>query len=425
MTYIFLLSFVLLLISGMPITFVLGVSSLIYFRLVGIPFEAMAQFMAVTFDSFVLLAIPLFMLAGMLMNAGGITDKLFGFANVCVGHISGGLAQVNVLASMIFAGMSGSATADCAGLGQIEIKAMRDKGFDPDFSAAISAASACLGPIIPPSISMVIYGAITGVSIAALFAAGIIPGLLAGLGLMVMNYIISKKRRFPRCDIRASRKEIIQAFWKALPPLLTPVIILGGILTGVFTPTEAAGVASLYAFILGVFVYKKISFKQLLGIFYDVGKLSASVMVIVSTARVFGYVLTQQGIPQQMAHALISGLGNKYLILLVLNLFLLFLGCFLESTAIELMIIPLLSPILNGAGISLLHFGIVMAINMQVALITPPMGMSLFVVSKLANTAYERVVKAIIPFLIVLIIVLVLITYVPSIPLFLPNLIWG
>jgi len=365
------------------------------------------------------------MLAGKLMNTGGITNRLFNFADVCVKHISGGLGQVNVLASMIFAGMSGSATADCAGLGQVEIKAMHDKGFEDDFSAAITAASACLGPIIPPSISMVIYGALSGASVGALFAAGIIPGIIAGLGLMMMVYIISKKRKFPRSYKRSSGKEIIQAFWKALPPLLTPVIILGGILTGVFTPTEAAGVASLYAFILGFFVYKEIAFKQLLGILYDVGKLTACVMVIVCTARVFGWVLTQQRVPHQLANLLISGVGNKYLILLILNLFLLFLGCFLENTAIEIIMIPLIVPILNRAGISILHFGVVMAINMQIALITPPMGMSLYVVSKLANVKVEKVVKAIIPFLIILVIVLVLITYIPSIPLFLPNLIWG
>jgi len=407
----------------MPITFVLGVSSLIYLILVGQPLEILSQCMALTFDSFVMLAIPLFILAGMLMNTGGITKRLFDFANILVRHIPGGLAQVNIVASMIFAGMSGSATADAAGLGQVEVKAMHDKGFPDDFTAAITAASACLGPIIPPSISMVIYGALSCTSVGALFVGGIIPGIIAGLGLMIMVYIISKKRKFSYDDKIASASEIIQAFWKALPPLLTPLIILGGILSGIFTPTEAAGVASLYAFILGFFIYKELNFKQVFKILYNVGKLTACVMVIVCTARIFGWALTQQRIPQQLADLLISGLGNKYLILIALNLFLLFLGCFIENTAIEIVMIPIMVPILNAAGISILQFGIVMAINMQIALITPPMGMSLYVVCKIANSKFENVVKEIIPFLIVLIIVLLLVTYVPPISLLLPNLI--
>jgi len=422
MLIIFLLSFILLLISGVPITFVLGISSLIYFIGIGIPLEAITQFMSITFESFVMLAIPLFMLAGMIMNSGGITHRLFGFANSLVGHMNGGLAQVNVLASIIFAGMSGSATADSAGLGQVEVKAMIDEGFDKDFTAAVTAASATIGPIIPPSIGMVIYGSIAGVSIAGLFIGGLIPGLLAGIALMILNNFISKKRNYPKRDRRQSLIEILKSFWKAFPPLLTPVIILGGIVLGIFTPTEAAAVASLYAFVLGYFVYKEITLRDTISILFEVGKITASIMLIVATASVFGWVLAQQAIPQQLAKALLSTFANKYIILLVLNIFLLILGCFMETVAITLIMVPVLSPLLDGAGISKLHFGVVMVLNLTIGLITPPMGMSLYVVSSVAKTTFEKVLKAIIPYLIVLIIVLFLITYIPALVTYLPEL---
>jgi tripartite ATP-independent transporter DctM subunit len=362
------------------------------------------------------------MLAGMIMNSGGITRRLFGFANSLVGHMNGGLAQVNVLASIIFAGMSGSATADSAGLGQVEIKAMVDEGFDKDFSAAVTAASATIGPIIPPSIGMVIYGSIAGVSIAALFIGGLIPGLLSGLALMIINNLVCKKRKYPRRDRREPIVEMLKSFWKAFPPLLTPIIILGGIVLGIFTPTEAAAVASLYAFILGYFVFKEITLRNTINILFEVGKISASIMLIVSTASVFGWVLAHQAIPQQIAKALISTFGNKYLILLVLNILLLILGCFMETVAITLITVPVLSPLLDGAGISKLHFGVVLVLNLTIGLITPPMGMSLYVVSAVAKTTFEMVLREIIPYLIVLIAVLFLITYIPALVTYLPNI---
>jgi len=386
-----------------------------------ITLQVIPQMMITTFDSFVLLAIPLFMLAGQLMNSGGITDKIFSFANKLIGHMKGGLSHVNVVASMIFAGMSGSAVADAAGLGQIEIKAMVEEGFDPDFSAAITAASSTIGPIIPPSIPFVIYGSMTGTSIGALFVAGAIPGLLMGLSLMFICYIISVKRGYPSHK-RASIKEIAISFIKAVPSLLTPIIIIGGILFGVFTPTEAAAVAVVYALILGILIYKEIKLRDLLGILLDVGKNTASIMFIVSTATVFGWILTYQGIPQRLAVLLLSITQNIYLILLIINLLLLLVGCFMETIAAQLVLIPVLVPIIDILGIDRLQFGVIITLNLMIGLITPPVGVCLYVVSNIAKIPFERVVKATLPFILVLIIVLMLITYVPGISTFLPKL---
>ena len=419
--WIFFLSFIAFIIIRLPIGFALGFSSLIYLVGSDITLQVIPQIMITTFDSFVLLAIPLFMLAGQLMNSGGITDKIFSFANKLVGHIKGGLSHVNVVASMIFAGMSGSAVADAAGLGQIEIKAMVEEGFDPDFSAAITAASSTIGPIIPPSIPFVIYGSLTGTSIGALFIAGAIPGLLMGLFLMFTCYIISVKRGYPSHK-RASIKELAISFIKAVPSLLTPIIIIGGILFGVFTPTEAAAVAVIYALILGILIYKEIKLRDLLGILLDVGKNIASIMFIVSTATVFGWILTYQGIPQRIADLLLSITHNIYLILLLINLLLLLVGCFMETIAAQLVLIPVLVPIIDTLGIDRVQFGVIITLNLMIGLITPPVGVCLYIVSNIAKISFERTVKATLPFVLVLIIVLMLITYIPSISTFLPKL---
>jgi tripartite ATP-independent transporter DctM subunit len=366
-----------------------------------------------------LLAIPLFMIAGELMNTSGITTRLFTFAQSLVGHIPGSLSHVNVIASMIFAGMTGSAVADAAGLGAIEIKAMKDAGYDSEYAAAITAASSTIGPIIPPSISFVLYGSLTGTSIGALFLGGVLPGAMMGVSLLVAGYIISVKRNYPRAG-RMTMKERFWAFIAAFPAILTPVIILAGILTGVFTPTEAAAVAAVYALALGI-LYRELTPKGIAKSLLSVSKNIATIMIIVASASVFGWILSYVGIPTRIADSLIGISDNKYVILLILNLFLLFVGCFMESIAIILVLVPMLIPVLDAVGIDKVHFGVIMAVNIAIGLCTPPVGVCLYVVANLAKTSFESVCGAVWPLLIALLVALGLITYVPALTLWLPG----
>jgi tripartite ATP-independent transporter DctM subunit len=420
---IFILSFLVLIILRLPIAFCLGVSALIFFVGSGTSLRTIPQIMTTTFESFPLLAIPLFMLAGELMNYGGITQRLFGFAIKLVGHIKGGLAHVNIVANMIMAGMSGSAVADASGIGAIAIKSMEKEGFDIEFSAAITAAASTIGPIIPPSIPFVVFAATSSVSVGGLFAGGAIPGLLMGVFLMITSYILSVKRGYP-CHKRASLREVFSAFWKALPPLLTPLIIIGGILSGIFTPTEAAGIAVFYGLILGLFIYRELKWGDVLRVFLEVAKTSSSIMIIISMASVFAYVLAYQGIAQQVADFLLMISTNKHVILLIINILLLIVGCFMEPMSVLLVLIPMLLPVVDKVGIDRLHFGVVAVLNLMIGLITPPVGVCLYVVAKIANISFERTVKAIGPFVTTLIFVLLLITYLPFLVTFLPNLIF-
>lgn len=418
----FIGSFLLFIILRLPIAFCLGASSLIYLVGSGTSVLIIPQVMATTFDSFVLLAIPLFMMAGELMNSGGITKRLFGFASKLVGHIKGGLAHVNIVASMIMAGMSGSAVADASGQSVIAIPMMEQEGFDVDFSAAITAAASTIGPIMPPSIPFVVYAATSGVSVGALFIAGAIPGVLMGIFLMVASYIISIRRGYP-CHPRAKFSDLFSSFIAALPPLLTPVIILGGIIFGTFTPTEAAGIAVLYAMILGLFVYKELTFSGLINVILSVAKTSASIMIIISMASVFAYVLAYQGIAKTVADIILSITTDKHIILFIINILLLLIGCFMEPMSILLVLVPMLFPVIDIVGIDRVHFGVVAVLNLMIGLITPPVGVCLYIVSKVAKISFERTVIAIWPFLLALVLVLVIITYIPSVVLYLPNVI--
>lgn len=419
---IFIGSFLLFIILRLPIAFCLGASSLIYLVGSGTSLLILPQIMATTFDSFVLLAIPLFMMAGELMNSGGITKRLFGFATKLVGHIKGGLAHVNIVSNMIMAGMSGSAVADASGIAVIAIPSMEQEGFDVDFSAAITAAASTIGPIIPPSIPFVIYAATSGVSVGALFIAGAIPGVLMGLFLMVASYIISIRRGYP-CHPRAKLSELFASFMAAFPPLLTPLIIIGGILSGAFTPTEAAAVAVFYALVLGLFVYKELTFNGLLNVILSVAKNSASIMIIISMASVFAYVLAYQGIAKSAADIILSITANKYIILVILNLLLLIVGCFMEPTSTLLVLVPMLFPVIDTVGIDRVHFGVVAVLNLMIGLLTPPVGVCLYIVAKVAKISFERTVTAVWPFIMVLLMVLIIITYIPVIVLYLPNVI--
>lgn len=421
-SWIFIVAFLFFLVMRIPIAFSLGLSCVIYCFLNGQPLALIPQIMTTTFDSFPMLAIPLFMLAGQLMNTGGVTKRLFDFAKALVGHIPGGLGHVNVVVSLIFSGMSGSAVADSAGLGAIEIKYMIDEGYDPDFSAAVTSCSSTVGPIIPPSIPFVIYGSMAGVSIAALFLAGAIPGLLMGLAMMVVVYLISLKRSY-KVYKRASIRELWIAFRGAFLPLLTPVIILGGIWTGIATPTEAAVVAVAYAIFLGVVVYKELSIRDLFRIFVDVGQSTGTVIFIASIAAVFGWIIAYEAIPSKIASVLLAISHNKNVILLIINFLLLALGCFMETISVLLIIIPMLMPTVTLLGIDPVHFGVVVTLNLMIGLITPPVGICSYVVSDLAKISFERVIKASLPFMGILILVLLLVTYVPATVLWLPGLV--
>ena len=418
--YGFIVVFAILLIMRIPLAFCLGISSAFYFLVSGNPIVTLSQMTISTFDSFTLLAIPLFMLAGHIMNSGGVTNRLFGFAKTLVGHIPGGLGQVNVVASLIFAGISGSATADAAGLGTIEIEYMKKEKYDAPFSAAVTAASSTLGTIMPPSLGFVVYGAMTGTSVGALFLAGLLPAGVMAIAMMVVVYIIAKKNNYPVAK-RATLKELWESFRHAFFPLLSPVIILGGITTGIVTPTEAAVVALLYAILLGI-VYKELTVKKLIRDFISVGKLGSKVMLIVSFALVFGWILTYERIPNHVAELLTSLTDNPYILLVILNVMILILGCFMEGISIKLITLPIILPLLQAVNIDLLHFGVLMELNLNIGLITPPVGVFIYLVADIAGITFEDVTKALIPFMAILVFVLFLLTFLPQISVFLPNL---
>jgi tripartite ATP-independent transporter DctM subunit len=346
---------------------------------------------------------------------------LFDFAKKSIGFVPGGLAHTNVLVSIIFAGMSGAAVADAAGLGLIETQAMREDGYDDDFIAAVTGASSTIGPIIPPSIPIVVYAVLTGTSVAALFAAGFIPGLLMGLAMMILIYFIAKKRKYPRHawgGFRTLGKSFIQAF----PALLTPVVILGGILGGFFTPTEAGAVAVVYSLLLGLLVYRTLDWKSIKTAFIDTAYSTASIMVIVVGSTLFAWVLAIEQVPTLLGNALLSLTGGSTILFsLLTNVLFLFLGCFLEPTAAMLITMPILVPVCNQMGISLVHFGIVVVLNLMIGLLTPPVGLVLSTVSKLVDRPMEKIFKETIPFFLVLVATLLLLTYVPDLVLVLPR----
>jgi len=417
---IFLIGLVLI---GSPVAYAISLFVvLVFFLITGVPLKVVPQMMISAVNSFPLMAIPFFMLAGALMNTGGITRRLFDFANCLVGHITGGLGHVNVVASMLFAGMSGSAVADAGGLGTIEIEAMTQYGYDRDFSAGITAASATIGPVIPPSIIFIIYGVLAEVSIGALFLAGFIPGVLMGLSLMVRIYLIAGKKNYP-VSPRPPFREVLNSFKGAFFPLLTPVIIIGGILAGVFTPTEAAVVAVVYALILGAFVYRELTFRSLWQTIHKVAIQTAAIMIITATASALGWLLTRSRIPQLIAEGILTVTDNPYLILLFLNVLLLINGCLMEVIAALVILTPILVPMVKMVGIDPVHFGVVMTLNLMIGLLTPPLGMGLYTVQKVAGISFERITKAAFPFLLPLIIVLFLVTYVPDISLFLAKMV--
>lgn len=373
-------------------------------------------------NQFPLLAIPMFILAGEIMNHGGITMRLVEFAKTLVGHFRGGLAHVNIVSSMLFAGLSGSAVADTSALGSMLIPAMEKDGYTRRFAAAITAASSVIGPVIPPSIIMVVYAYIMGVSVAGLFAAGFVPGIMMGIGLMCMNGYIAKKRNFPRADKRASKGEVGRAFGSAFLPLLTPFIILGGILSGIFTPTEAAAAAVAYALILSFFITRTLDLQRIPEMLYRAGLAAAAILLVIGAATVFGWVTSLSGAPTVITSILTGISDNPYIVLLLINLLLFIVGMFFDAGPAILILGPLLGPTMLALGIDPLHFAIIMCVNLTVGLATPPLGLVLFVASTLTRLSIVEIAKDLWPFLCVHVVVILLITYIPALTMTLPRL---
>ncbi len=415
--------FFLLAIFGLPISVALGVAAIIAILSSDFTILTVAQKMITGIDSFTLVSVPLFLLAGRLMNDGGITDRIFNLARCFVGRVRGGLAHVNVIASMIFAGMSGSAVADAGGLGQVELKAMHDQGYPDDFSAAITCASSAIGPIIPPSIPMLIFAAMAEASPGRLFIGGIIPGFLMGLALMISIVVLSARRNYPR-DRRFSFREKFEAMKEAFLPMMTIVIILGGIMTGVFTPTEASAVAVAYSLFLSMVVYKSVKVRDLPKILLDTVGNTAAVMFIVSCSSSFSWVL----IIEEAAKLLIGGIyaitSDKNLILLMINVMVLVLGCFLENGVVLILVTPLLLPITTALGIDVVHFGVFLVLNLMIGVVTPPVGMSLYTVARVSGQSVERISGQLIPLLVPLVVVLLLTTYIPELSLWLGSVLF-
>lgn len=411
-----------LLLVRVPVAIALLLPSLIYLMFSpGLDIGVALQQINSGIDVFILLAVPLFILAGNVMNVAGITDRIFHFVQTIFGRIRGALGYVNIAASVLFSGMSGAAIVDAAGLGAVEVRAMRKQGYDAEFSVGITAAAATIGPIIPPSIPAVIYGVAASVSVGGLFVAGILPGLLMSLTLAVMVFFYARRRNYPRAG-RASAKEMGSAAWKASPALLTPVIILGGIISGVFTPTEAAGITALYAVVISMFLYRSLSPKGLYRILVDTAETTASILLIVGSAALFGYVLAQEQAPQALAGLVLDITDSPALFLFLVNIVLLLVGMILEPTAALLIMVPVLLPVVEQLGIDPLHFGMIMILNLMIGLLTPPVGLVLYVLSSVTGIPFTQVVRGTFPFLIPLIIALLLVTYIPSISLFLPRL---
>ena len=419
MIVLFLLFFLLIAI-GFPVAVAIGLSAIVSLKFYGYPLIVIAQKMVTGIDSFTFIAIPLFILAGELMNVGKITDKIFNFAKANVGWIPGGLGHANVVASVIFAGMSGSAIADAGGLGTVELKAMRDAGFDDDFSSAVTAASSTIGPIFPPSIPFVIYGGIASVSVGKLFLGGVVPGLAMMVALMIMIFFYALKNKYPRS--RFSLREWGVEFARSIIPLLTPVIILSGFVIGLFTPTEASAVAVFYALLVGGLLYREISLRKLMDALKNTAVSSANVIFIIGTATLFSFILTNEGFTKLIADTLFGISDNPIVILLIINLVLFLLGMIMEPGAILIMLLPILLPIVEQLSLDYVHFGVMMILNLMIGQVTPPFGMCLFTISQVGGVSLDRLSRAVIPFIFPLVLVLLLTVFIPEMITWLPNL---
>ena len=422
---VFLLIFVLIFILRMPIPMGMMTACVFYFLVTGESPKMVAQQTLKTFyTNYTIIAVPLFIFAANVMNSGKVTEKVFGFAMGFVGRFKGGLGHVNVLASLVFSGMTGSAIADASGLGKMEIDAMRAEGYDDGFSCAITAASATIGPIFPPSIPMVIYSMLSGASVGALFMGGMVPGVLLALALMVYIMIIAHKRNYPISE-KVHLREFIKYTFNAIPAILTPVILLVGIYTGIMTPTEAGAVAGLYALIVAVFGYRVLKWEGFKQVLIDTVKATGTTSIMIGAATTISYIVAKEQVATTVATWITGLTDNKYIFLLIVNFAILSLGMFIDTSVIQVVFIPILLPIAKAFGIDLVHFGLVVIFNMMIGLSTPPFGMLLFITSGISGTPLKDVIKEIWWPIITMLLVLIVITYIPDVVLFLPRMLMG
>jgi tripartite ATP-independent transporter DctM subunit len=424
MKSLYLICWGALMLLGMPIAFSLGAICFAFFWIDGSAMTSVPQRMFAALDSFPLLAVPTFILAGEVMNSGGLTRRIVEFSRVLVGHIAGGLAHVTVLANVIVSGISGSALAEAAGVGSVMIEAMKKQGFGAGFAGALNAAASTIGPLIPPSIPLVIYAVMTSQSAGKMLLAGFAPGFLVALALMVYAYLVSKKRGYP-VSKRATWSDLWRSTRRAFLALMTPVIIIWGIVGGVFTPTEAAAATVVYALVVSLVVYRDMHWRDLPGIFRRAAKTTAVVGFIIATANLVSYLLTRERVPQMLSEALLSVSSEPWVILLLINVLLLVLGCFMEGLAIMLLTVPVLLPLVTQLGVDPVHFGVIVVMNLMIGLITPPFGMALFVVAKVGDISFRELATTIWPFVVALIVVLMICTYWPWIVMVLPNTLLG
>lgn len=421
MIWLMVVVFLLFMLLGVPMAYSAGSAAVVYVLTSGIPLAVIAQRMFVATDNFSMLAIPLFILAGDLMNNGGITKAIMQFARALVGHIRGSLAHVTILANTMFAAMSGSANAACACMGSMMIPSMKEEGYDEGFACAVTASSSILGPIIPPSIIFVLYGSITNVPVPSLLIGGIVPGLLIAFSYMVVSYIIAKKRGYP-VGAKMAWAERFRAFKTAIPALIAPLIIIGGILSGVFTATEAGAIAALYALIVG-FITKQLTVNKALTSLVSAAKVTAAILLVTGTAQAFAWVLTSKQVPQKMAAAIMSFSSNTATFFIITVIFLLIVGCFIVETASVPILAPLFAPLAAEFGIDPVHFGVIFVLLVSLGALTPPVGSMLFVSSKVGQTPVTTIIKSLPPFLIALTASLIALICFPDLITFLPNLI--
>ena len=416
--------FIFLMAAGMPVVFALLVGPGLSLLVEGdqVFFKALLSRLYSGMDSFPLMALPFFILAGQLMNSGGITRSIVDFSQSMIGHVRGGLAQVNIMSSLLFAGLSGSAVADTSALGKIFIPAMEKNGYSRSFASAVTAASSVIGPIIPPSGIMILYAFIMNVSVAGLFAAGLVPGLMIAIGLMAATSFISKKRNYPVAGRKATWRERGHAFRKTALALLTPVILLGGILAGIFTPTEAAAVAAFYALVVTLFLTRTLRIKQLPSIFIESAVQSGVILLLVGASVVFAWIITVSGLAGMVANGMMQTSDNVYVLLFLANLFLFIVGMFLDAGPAVLILGPVLGPLFVAMGVDPSHFAVVMCVNVTVGLATPPMGLVLFVAASVSKERVETIARQMLPFLAVEVTVIFLITYFPALSMTLPRL---
>jgi tripartite ATP-independent transporter DctM subunit len=417
-----ILVFFVMMLFGFPVVISIALPSIIYVFAYGFPVELISLRIHYALDSYPLLAIPIFIMAGNLMNNTGITNRIFRFADVAVGHISGGMAQVNIFAGLMFAGMSGAALAAVGGLGPIIIRSMEEKGFKKSFASAVTVSSATVGPIFPPSIPLIIYGTVASVSIVKLFLAGIIPALIIVTTLMITVGIISHIKKYPRAKNSPSFKYLVKSFIPEAPAMAAPLLLIGGLISGYFTPTEAASVMLFYIIIINLLVYRNMTLTHVIRSAFETIRTSVSILIIISVASLFGWILAVEQVPQAFANNILSLTTNPAYLLIIINIMLLIVGMFLDSTTATLLIVPIIAPPLVAAGIDPVHLGIVTILNLMIGLMTPPLGLSLFMVSNIAKLSVNEVLKAVVPFLVPLIVTLIIITFFPSVSLFLPNM---